>query len=313
MSVTHELSGSLYLYSMISLLTGSNSYEIHKAVAARREAFAGDTERYEASELDPRQLPDIVAGATLFSTHRLIIINNATENKPLWGELEQWVDKTSEETDILLVTTNVDKRTKTYKALQKAKAVHEYRDLSEQELFRWVATAAIARGMELSPDVQRYLVRYVGYDQWRLSSELDKLELSGRTVTDELIREVCDPYPEASAFELLDALFAGDREVAHERLVVLADREDPYLFFGLLSSQVYAMLALVHGGSRKPDEIAKQVGVHPFVIKKLSGPAKRLGKQRVHKLVDALARADVKIKTSGADPWRQLEITLFRN
>lgn len=297
---------------MITLLTGPNSFAIAETIHLKKTEFSGEPETYDATELETRHLPDLFMGATLFSPRRLIIIKGAGANKSLWTELEPWVGQVSDETDLLLVESAPDKRTRTYKQLQKHATIQEHTELDEKGLTAWLQAHARRSGADLAPDVLRYFIGYVGKDQWRLRSELDKLLLSGQPVTTELIQDIAEPYPEAGAFELLDATFRGDTDRAHTLLSLLREREDPYQFFGLLSSQVVALFALTVAGARRPDEIAKDMGLHPFVVKKLSATARNLGKTRVERLVTELAHADERIKTSGVDPWRQLEITLAK-
>lgn len=296
---------------MITLLTGPNSYAITEAIRMRTRAFDGEVERLDAAELEPRHLPDLFMGATLFSSERLIVLRDASSQKTLWTELEQWIDRVPAETEILLVDQKPDKRTKTYKQLQKHATITEHSELNEAELAIWLQTQARDRNVELAPDVLRYFIGYVGRDQWRLRSELDKLLLSDKPITKQLIQDVTEPYPEATAFELLDAVFSGSSARVQELFALIREREDPYQFFGLLSSQVLALLAIASAGTRRPDEIAKDVGMHPFVVRKLSTTARNRGKKSIEQLVDKLAKADERIKTTGVDPWRQLEITLL--
>lgn len=295
---------------MITLLTGPNTFAIAETIRAKSKAFEGDIESLDASELEPRNLPDLFMGASLFSPERLIVIRGVATNKTLWTELEQWIERVPAETEIILIEANPDKRTKTYKQLQKHATIKEHAELGEADLASWLQNHARSVGAELQPDVVRYLISYVGRDQWRLRSELDKVLLAEKPITRELIQDVAEPYPEATAFELLDAVFAGNETRVHELLNLLREREDPYQFFGLLSSQVLALLAIVSAGSRRPDEIARDIALHPFVVRKLSTIAQKLGKARVERLVDRLAHADERIKTTGVSPWHQLEITL---
>lgn len=296
---------------MITLLTGPNTYAIAEAIRERSRAFEGDVEKLDASDLEPRNLPDVFMGASLFSPQRFVVIRGASLNKTLWAELEQWVERVPDETEIVLVESNPDKRTKTYKQIQKHATIKEYGDLNEAELATWLQAHARNIGTELQPDVLRYLIGYVGRNQWRLKSELDKLLLSEKPITKELIQDIAEPYPEATAFELLDSVFSGSQTRVHELLALLREREDPYQFFGLLSSQVLALLAIANAGSRRTDEVARDMGLHPFVVRKLSAVSQKLGKKSIEQLVDRLARADERIKTTGVDPWRQLEITLL--
>lgn len=296
---------------MITLLTGSNSYAITQTIRDKRHAFSGEVETYDAAELETRHLPDLFTGTTLFAPERMVVIRGAATHKTLWGELEQWIGRVPDETEVLLVDASPDKRTKTYKQLQKHATIKDHVELGESELVAWLQRYARQGELDLSPDVLRYFVGYVGHDQWRLVSEFDKLLLANQPITKQLIQDVSEPYPEATAFELLDSVFSGQESRVYELIALLREREDPYQFFGLLSSQVLALFAVTAAGTRRPDEVAKDMGLHPFVVKKLTTVARKLGKKTVEQLIDRLAHADERIKTTGVDPWRQLEITLL--
>lgn len=296
---------------MITVLTGSNTYAIAEELQAAAEHFSGEVERYDGTELEPRHLPDLFMGATLFSPERLIILRDTASNKTLWGELEQWIERTPAETEIFLVESNPDKRTRTFKLLQKHATIHDHKELGAAELVEWLIGHGRTLGTDLSPDIARYLVSYAGKDQWRLRSELEKLCLADKPITQEVIQDIVEPYPEATAFELLDSAFRHDSATVDRLVTLLSGREDPYQFFGLLSSQVLALLALTTGEGKRPADIARDLGLHPFVISKLAPIAKQLGRPRVEKLVDNLAYCDIRIKTSGVNPWQQLRLTLL--
>ncbi len=297
---------------MITVYTGTNNYALTQAVRQQTRAFKGEVEQIDGSTLEMRDLPDLFMGATLFSSDRLLVIRGLSSNKTVWADLDRWLDKVPAETDILMIEQNPDKRTRTYKQLQKIATTKDFTDLAEHELVAWVQSQARDQEADLLLDSARYLVNYVGHDQWRLQSELDKLLLAEKPITAKLIQEIAEPYPEATAFELLDSTLKGDETRVRELLDLLSQREDPYQFFGLLSSQVFALLAVVSGSTRSSNEIAKDMGLHPFVVSKLSSFAKKLGEHRVGRLVEQLAHCDERIKTSGVDPWYQLRLTLLQ-
>lgn len=296
---------------MITVLTGENSYTSAQTLRGIVESFDGETERYDGAELDVRQLPDLFAGATLFAPERLIVIRGLSANKSLWTEVEPWVGQVGPDTHVVLLEPSPDKRTKTYKALQKHASLTDHKQLAEPDLKSWLEVIARRHEVELTRDAATHLIARVGHDQWRLAAELEKLVLAQKPITPKLIEDITEPYPESTAFQLLDAVFAGQTERAVELLDQISQREDPHQFLGLLSSQLMAAFAIVTAGSRRPDDIARELGLHPFVVKKLSGPAGRLGRGGVSRLVEALAHADERMKTTAVDPWRQLEIALF--
>ena len=127
--------------------------------------------------------------------------------------------------------------------------------------------------------------------------------LAEKPITKELIQDITEPHPQATAFELLDAAFGRDQATLERLLTIVSRSEDPYKFFGLLASQVFALVAVSAADSRRSDEVAKDMGVHPFVVRKLSVLASRLNRAQVDKIVEALATTDEQLKSSGAEPW----------
>lgn len=294
---------------MIHLLTGENSFEIERRLQSIVASFAGDAERIDGPELTPEQLPDIVMGQTLFASERLIVIKNVSTNTSVWSVLDQWLEK-SGDTDIVFIEAKPDKRTKTYKWLQKHAHVVETTLLSEHEAEKWVVAEASAQGATIDARTARFLVEYVGTDQWRLQTEIQKLVLSGRDIDESTIHEFVEPTPQATSFELLDAAFAGRHETVERVLKVVGRSEDPYMFFGLLSSQLYAIALMHTAGQRRPDEIAKAAGVHPFVLKKVAPLARQLTAAQLGQLTEALAELDTTLKSLSVDPWTQLKAFL---
>jgi DNA polymerase III subunit delta len=296
---------------MITVLSGDNTYAIQRFLREQISGFDGDITRKNGDEISQNQLGDLFMGASLFSTKRIVIVNKLSENKPLWADVESWIERVPKEIDVYLVEPRPDKRTKTYKTLQKQATVRMFNELDETELSTWLQSIARDNEIDLTDDLARYFIGYVGRDQWRLQNELEKLVLAQKPLTRELIQEVSEPYPEATAFELLDGLFSNDTPRVEKLLVLLRETEDPYQFFGLLSSQTLALVALVHGGERRADDVARDLSIHPFVVRKLSQVSRRFNKQRLSHFVARLAEADIRIKTMGVDPWDQLSRTLL--
>ena len=300
---------------MITLLTGDNTFAIGDALNVRTKqtrdtlGFAAIT-TVDAGDLNLNDLPQLLLGASLFATERLIVIRDAAANKIVWEKLVELLPGVGDETSVILIAPTADKRTKTYKWLQKNAKVHESRDLSDGELLQWLKTEANRAGIDIKPDVARYLIDYVGTDQWRLGQELEKLVLSGKTPTAELIRELVEPNPQASVFQLLDAVMAGKSAQVEQYLKIIQGGEDPYRFFGLLSNQIYALLLCAAAGNRDAATIARDSGVHPFVIRKLQPIARKLNAIQRQTIVNTIADLDRQLKSTGADPWTLIRVAL---
>lgn len=301
---------------MIILLTGSNAYATREAARKVIEAVVQThgkdvVDRVDVAGLKPSDLPQLLMGTSLFSSERLVIFDNLSQNKAVWSVLDEQLAEVPDETTVLLTESNPDKRTKAYKWLLKHADVHEFNELDERSAAEWIQKEAKTKGGEIPAESARYFVQYVGLDQWRLTGELDKLLLAEAPITRELIQDVTEPQPQATAFELLDAAFGGDQETLERILVIVSRSEDPYKFFGLLASQVFALVAVKAAGDRRADEVAKDFGLHPFVVRKVGGLASRLDQAAVNRVVEILARGDEQLKTTGAEPWSVISRMLY--
>jgi DNA polymerase-3 subunit delta len=302
--------------AMIVLLTGENTYRIKQSLdqllaRAKEEQGPDAIIRVDGSTVSPDDLPQLLTGVSLFSSAQFVIINEPSRSKAVWERLGELLEQVDDSTTLVLVDSKPDKRTKTYKALQAMGAIQAHALLQDNELASWLQSHAREGGRDLEMETARYLIQYAGTDQWRLHHDLDKLLSLERLITPQLIRDIIEPEPRASAFEVLDAALAGNRAVAESQLEMLMSSEDPYRFFGLLASQVYALAVCKAAGStHSPDQIAKSTGLHPFVVRKTQGLARRYEAYEVKRLVELVADCDVRMKTTGTDPWVLMKLTV---
>ncbi|MFZ2835972.1 MAG: DNA polymerase III subunit delta [Candidatus Saccharimonadales bacterium] len=297
---------------MITLLTGENSFELERALRKIVDDFDGVVERIDGSELELRGVPDLLMGGTLFSSRRLVVIKGLSDNKTIWPTFNDWLSRVSEDVHLLLVESKPDKRTKTYKDLQRAAAVHEFKLWGDRDsgiAEKWAQSEAQELGMTLDASSVRSLVSRVGIDQWALYRSLEKLAVLD-VVTPDVIAEVIDLSPTENVFNLFETALRGDAKGVSQMIATLELTEDPYRVFGLLTGQVVQLLALALGDKPSGD-IAKDVGAHPYAISKLSSYARKLGGPGSARVVMAFAEADTAMKTSAAEPWLLIERALL--
>lgn len=298
---------------MITLLTGENSFEISLALQRLIADFSGEAEQIEGSEIEERQLPDLLSGATLFSDKRLVIIKNLSENKPLWSRLGEWLGRLDDSVTIILVDEKPDKRTKTYKDLKAVANIQEFaawgeRDTSKAEA--WVSHRAESMGMNLDRKSIQMLVYRVGNNQWNLHHALQKLSVLD-SVTPSVIEDIIDAAPAENVFNLFDAALRGDGQKTSDMITVLEQTEDAYMVFGLLCSQAFQLAALAVA-DKSESEIAKDIGAHPFALQKLAPHARRLGRSGARRIIESFASADDRLKSGATDPWTLIDQALAR-
>ncbi len=306
------------LKGMLYLLYGSNGYALQTEVARLRKDFVakyGENgyEQIGSETLSPDDLAELLLRMSLFALKRMVVIKNLSQHKITWDSLEEWVDKIPEDIDVLLVETQPDKRTKVFKTLIKKAIVFVAEDLNEGQIINWIVKESQVRAnKKIDRAVAQLLVSRVGLNQLALSQELDKLLLHDH-INQALVVALTEPTPQATAFELLDAITAKRPLRVQEIILQLRLSEDPYKMFGLFSSQVFTLAAVVAAGKAITlAQIAKDTGSHPFVISKIAKSASTTSWSEVKEVIEAVATLDDKLKSSGIDPWELLSISLIK-
>lgn len=295
------------------MLTGENSFEIERALKKIESSFNGVAEKIDGTEIETKQLPDLLMGATLFASRRLVVIKNLSQNKTVWADFATWLPRLSDDIQLVLIESKLDKRTKTYKDVQKVAAITEYKPWGERDTIqaeKWAAAEATSLGFTLDAKSARMLIARVGVDQWLLYQALQKLAVVDE-INSAVIEALIEANPVENVFNLFEAALKGKGEEVSRMLQTLSLAEDPYRLFGLLNGQAFQLITLVT--SDKPSaEVAKDIGAHPFALGKLTSYATIIGRDGAHNVLQAFVEADAGMKTSAADPWLLIERALLK-
>jgi DNA polymerase III delta subunit len=276
------------------------------------KSFDGEVQKIDGSQLELNQLPELLMGTSLFSQSRLIIVKDLSENKSLWADFGKWLERLSDDIELVLVETKPDKRTATYKDLKSKSKVVELPTWPDRDTLKaetWLQKEAELTGVELNKKIVQYIVRRVGVNQWDLAQALDKLALVDEISTTK-IDDIIDANPSENVFNLFETALRGDKARLSDLLKILEKTEDPFKLFALLSGQAFQLAVMAN--SEASDNPEKDFGLHPFVAKKLSSVASKLGKSGARKVAAVLAEADDDMKLSVAEPWVLIERALVK-
>ena len=295
---------------MIHLLYGDNEFKKQAALVA----MVGDADvvRYDGEELTLADMQEITIGQTLFTQSSVYVISKLSENSDIWSRLSELPfddDKT-----VILLEGKLDKRTKTYKWLQKTAKAQEFLPLSDRQkpqLISWCEAQARERGYKLTRMQIGTLIDRLGFDQLRLSNFLDQLALV-KEITDELIDQLVPLARSENVFDLFVAALSKDYKTVHNIISYLeleSGVDGAYQTMGLLASQATNVTALVlAGGDNKT--VAADLSVNPYVLQRLSSSARTIDIEHLRPINDALFQADLQMKTTGINPWLLMEVAL---
>lgn len=296
---------------MIYLLHGENEFLKHQRLIEL--TGASEVQRYDGEDLQLGRLNDVLLAQSLFTADEIIVLRELSANSEVWSalpELAEKVDRT-----IILLEIKPDKRTKTYKWLTKNAKTEEFATFSDRQkpqLAKWLIERAKTQNVSLNAGQAEMLIDRLGYDQLRLDAVVNQLALAGG-VTDEKIDAMVPLAKSESVFELFEAALKGDVQAVHRVIAYLeaTDGDDgAYMTLGLLVSQLVSLNGLVL--SRDDSDVASDLGVHPYGLKKLAPLCRNLSTTKLRQINQALSVADRQMKTTNISPWLLLEAALVK-
>lgn len=305
--------------TMLYLLTGENLFQRDQELA--RIAAGRDIERHGGSQLQPERLGEVLAGQSLFTVDSVTRIDDASANKELWDALEAWIERI--DSDVVLCEAKPDKRTRTYKLLQKHAEVivcEYWTDRQTGPAAGWLRGYAEEQGVKLTADHVRGLIARATrpsdlsdkpiIDQQLLASAVEQLR-GAESITTELIDTVLAPSVQENVFTLLTSALDGKIAVLQGQLTNLRITQEPHRLLGLLSTQVANLAGLVLADGRSAKQVASDLGVNPYALGQLESRARTIDRAQLRQIVEILAEADLRIKRSSAEPWTIIEQALL--
>lgn len=297
---------------MISLLYGENDFALkqHLKQLIDTQSDKNTIERVDGSTISSDDLANFFTGVSLFSAERLVVIHIEGMSKDVWDKLADYIELENLDTHIVLVDSSPDKRTKTFKLLQKNATTYEFKPLSEKEAKEWLQHQSVSMGIKLSNDLIEKVVARSGVDQWKMYFALQKL-----AHVDVINQNSIDEYVEASSsanvFALIDASLHKSPEDVSRLVQDISMSEDPYFFFGLFSSQLFQLITLA-STKKTPTEVATDLGVHPYPLQKLKTISTGLSTGDIEQIVAIVTKCDNQLKRSAAEPWLVIEQALMK-
>jgi DNA polymerase III subunit delta len=302
---------------MIITLTGANTFAIQEKLAEIKQKFVDKNgsegiESLNGESLDPVNLPQILTSISLFTPNRLIIIKNISENKAASEKLIGYIESIPDEVTVIIKENQLDKRTVLYKTLKKLTDFHEFAEPSEQEIIKWIQVRTQQEGGKIDQTVARKLYEMVGADQMRLSNEIPKLVAFQTQISLEVLNELVEANPSDTVFQLLENSLNGQTKQALEILDNLERSfEDPFQTANMLIWQTQVLAIVKSAGQRSDSEVAKEAKLNPYVVQKTRTLARRIDRPKLLNIIDAVAKLDIRLKSTSVEPWRAIEQTIL--
>ena len=333
-------------FRSIYLICGEQSYLRLQNKEKLVKALLGDGDamnlsRYSGSDVTAREIIEMAQTLPFFADRRVIVLENTgllspkTASKSVTGsrssssiadeaeKIAEYIPEIPETASVVFVEENVDKRGKLYKALQKSQKekrgeILECTTPDESDLRAWTGGIFRKSGLSIDGRTLALFLSYTGEDMQGIAGEAEKLCcycLGRREITEQDIRDVCSPRIRDRIFDMIEAIALKDRRKALEIYMELCSlRTAPQVILSLMRRQFAQLIKIRELSGKVPDsEIARQVGVPPFVITKKYKPALRM--YRAEELLDALdacIAADYESKSGSVSAGIAAEMVIIR-
>ena len=264
---------------------------------------------------------DVIAQAEtmpFFSDRRVILVEDSGFFKNKTEELADYLEKLPEYLVLIFTEEEVDKRTRTFKAMQKCGHITEFAQQKEDTLIRWILTRMKREGKKIRQEDMQHFLAAVGTDMANIDNELEKLLsycADKEVITGADIDAVCAPQITNQIFDMVRAIADHRQKEALDMYYdLIALKEKPMRILYQISRQ-FQQLLQIGDLSREgfpQSEIAAKAGVPPFVVRRSMGLLRRYSEEDLWNILLFLTQSEEEVKTGRLDERLSVELAIVK-
>ncbi len=199
-----------------------------------------------------------------------------------------------------------DKRKKLFKELAKPKKSEKFDLLEGSQLNSWIEKRVKELNGKIDRDAVNKLSAFVGSDLWQMDNEISKLLSFGDDkITSENVEKMVRAKLDTNIFNFTDAVGKKDKKTALKLLHDQLDSGAHQLYLLKMMTFQFRNLLIVKDLSEQSSNqyaIAKEGGMHPFVVQKTLPQVRQFEMEKLKKIYQELLNLEIAFKTSKADP-----------
>lgn len=310
-------------YKQIYLLYGEEDYLRKQYRDKLREALVpeGDTMNYRyysGKEVPVGEVIDFAETMPFFAERRVLVLEDTGLFQKGGEALAAYMESPAPTVNFVFVESEIDKRSKIYKAVSKNGAVIEFARQDENTLKRWVLSMLRKENKQISEATLNLFFQMTGADMCNIRSETEKLLcycMNKDSITAKDVEEICAKQVTNQIFAMVDAIAAKQQK---EALALYYDlltlKEPPMRILFLIARQFHILLQvkeLAMKGYHDRD-IAEKVGLHGFIAGKYVRQASKFKASYLREAVESCVEAEEMVKTGRMDDQLSVEMIIVR-
>lgn len=263
------------------------------------------------------EIIDLADTLPFFAERRVILVENSGFFKKD-NSMVDYIERIPDTTTIIFVESEVDKRSRMYKAVKQFGYPCEFKRQGLNELKSFVGRSIIRAGKQIKDSTCEYFINAIGNDMFILANETEKLlaYAGERTeITIEDVNTVCSMQIENKIYDMVDAIVSRDKTLAMKRYGdLLALRENPFGMLALIRknyNRLFTIYELLENGSSNGD-IAAKVKIPEWSVKKYRGQLRGFTKEKLQEAIAITVDTEQSIKLGNIGDQMGLEILLAK-
>lgn len=295
-------------FSPIYLLTGEEPLFIQQILNRFREKVLEETSRdfnydqFQGENADPAQVIMMVKTFPVFSSRRLVIIQNADLIKDEREVLLSYIEAPCDTTVLLFVSAKPDMRKKLFVTLKKKGTAIHCPPLSDQALPGWIAQEGKRRGISLSEEATWYLKERLGNDLFLIQQEIDKFALHAsdkKEVSLDMVQQLIAGGRSHSIFELVRAVGERNLKSCLALLSSLLEEGEHPLFILTMLTRQWRLMAVAREGidaGKSETAVGKKVPMPPSLLPSFFKQLRNWKSSDIRRAFDLSLAADSQLK-----------------
>ena len=295
-----------------------NQYRTRLAHALADPEDTMNVSRFEGKGIDPAEIISLADTLPFFAERRLILIEDSGFFKNKCDELADYLPSLPDTTCLLFVETEVDKRNRLYKAVQKQGRAVEFQIQDERTLMRWILGILKKEGRKITESTLQHFLTCTGTDMENISMELEKLlcYTEGRDViTTEDVDAICTVQVTGQIFEMIRAIAEKKQKQALDLYYdLLALKEPPMRILFLIARQFNQLLLVKSLAVKGMDKntIASRAQMAPFIAARCMSQARSFTMEQLTAAVQDCVDAEEAVKTGQMTDVLSVELLIIK-
>lgn len=272
-------------FHKVYLLYGGEEYLIRTYKNRLKQSMLGrDRMNYtyfEGKNINENEFINTALTLPFFAERRCIVVENSGWLKAPPEAVAELFKHLPETSNIIFAEKEVDKRNKLYKRIKEIGYVAELSSPGREELKNWAAMILAEEGKKITVKNMDVFLEYTGENMDIIASELEKLityvgEKEKIDLSD--IEDITTIGVNNRIFDMVSAIIMKKTDYAmHLYDDLLALKEPPLRILFFIARHINQLLMVKNFSkmNMERENIAKELGVQPFVVGKLLQQARR--------------------------------------